>query len=581
MDYNNLLNILANIQSKLISNNKEKLTLDDIKEFFELDVTPEFNITIHHILEKKIASPDDVITQAILKSKNKEYLITIALCLKHHSDPNLYIDLLKIGKIHILGYVYYIFNKYKYSENVLNTAVLMLIAKGSRITSPIFEKGTSTTVIQWLEQQGYETILKNFKIGDPSEIQSKLDQESSVMLSILLDMPLLLGRSYLPKDIYLAIRAISNKTLEKLVERTLVPDTKVLLDYKTLDSTVTYLNSYAYRKLISYGQFPSYILINKILINMRKYYKKGYINIYQELEKILLESLSFGVQIDHEQFNIIKSISKDLVGKVIKEYKQPYWRKICKVNSNNVEPPEKLEQLALSLNIKPNSSMTYICKNIKELSAADKEALKQAHKKRQQTSISSKLGHTNEFIGDKIPKLVCHNRSLLPHDPLEYNDVDLLYYRDENNTVWCFDSETFETLLETGINPYNNALLPEYFKKEIKERLELLRDLKKNRTTFSKALEALDSEDVISNETSEAMLNRFGNLAAKHSVSLEDIKNVSKKKIIESIESLGYNLNLDPLTKNHVVITISYALVYIYKKSPDIIEKFFELVKSP
>lgn len=594
--------MLNEVQKKIYGQRNEKLTPIETNRLFQASITPEFNLTIYKGLQRNAINPDITILQAIPRAKTKDYLISIALCLRFGADANMYVDAPKLGTIHILGYVYSILGepsvkfRSKYDkvpddsnfadENVLNTIILMLVAQGSRSSLPMFDREagrirdngdivpTSLTVAEWLNEQGYSTILDRVNIGDSSELQRAVDTESLTILSILLDNPSLMNREYEPQDMTLAIRAFSPISFDKIP----IPDTKVMMDYKSLDDAVTYLNSTAFDKLVSHGQLPSYILVNKILIGMKEYKNSGRIIAVQELERILISSVSVGVQLDQDQLGIVSVMGRDILDSVAREYDQPYWRKVCKAQekTSQNDVPEPLRQMAISLNIDPTLSRAAICDNINTLSKSDKEVLKDAARKRQQLRMVSELGTMDEFVEGKIPNLVCRNKSLLSNDPLDYNDVDIAYYRDDQGAIWCFGSDLFSTILESGVNPYNSTMLPNSFKEQLQYQIDVLKRLgvdaghgeigiytSRTPVTFSKSIDTLNAKDVVSEKTSEQSLNAFIQLGSRNGISSETIRILSKDKMMDALRSVDYNINLAPLSTSHALVTTARILDYI------------------
>lgn len=598
--------MLNELQKKIYGQRNERLTPVEINRLFQSPITPEFNLTLYQALRRNAINPDVTILQAIPRAKTREYLIPIALCLRFGADANMYVDAPKLGTIHILGYVYSLLGGDRFSddaniadENVLNTIILMLIAEGSRPSLPMYDRkagkirtdgdmpSSSLSVVEWLNDQGYNTILNRVSIGDSSELQKVVDKESLTVLSILLDMPNLVGRDYESRDMLLAIRAFSPISFDKIP----TPDTIVMMDYKSLDESVTYLNSSAYEKLVKRGQMPSYLLINKILIGMKAYKNLGRIVAAQELEKMLLSSIAIGTQLDQDQLAIVSIMGQDVLSSVTKEYEQPYWRKICKAPDAPgalSTTPEPLRRLAISLNIDPTMTKAAICESINNLSKADKEALKDAARRRQQLRLAADMGTMNEFLGGKIPNLVCRNKVLMQQNPLDYNDIDLAYYRDDQGAVWCFGSDTFASILESGLNPYNSTLLPESFKEQLKYQINVLKRLgvdagrgeigiysSRIPITFDKSIDSLTSKDVVSEKSSEQALELFIQLAGRNGISPETIRNLSKDQMMAALRSVDYNVNLAPLSTSHALVTTSRVVEHINRVDPDSIKTFF------
>lgn len=609
--------MLNEIEKKIFGQRNDKLTPVEINKLFQVPITPEFNLTLYKALQRNAVNPDVTILQAIPRAKTREYLIPIALCLRFGADANMYVNAPKLGTIHILGYVYSVLGGDRFSEdadpadeNVLNTIVLMLIAEGSRPSLSMYDRkagkirndgdipASSLSVAEWLNDQGYATILDRVSIGDSSELQRVVDKDSLTVLSILLDMPAIVGRDYEPRDMLLAIRAFSPISFDKIPTPMMdsspsqafnLPTVMIMMDYKSLDDSVTYLNSVTYDKLVKRGQMPSYLLINKILIGMRAYRNLGRIVPIQELEKMLLSSITIGTQLDQDQLSIISVMGRDILDSVLREYEQPYWRKICKAPNANAEPPEPLRRLAISLNINPTMSKATICDSINNLSKADKEALKDAARRRQQLRLDADMGTMNEFLAGKVPNLVCRNKSLLPHDPFDYNDIDIAYYRDDQGAVWCFGSESFSNILESGVNPYNSTLLPLSFKEKLRYQIDVLKRLGVNAnhgeigiyssripTTFSSSINSLSDKDAVSEKSSEQALDLLIQLASRNGISANTIRNLSKDRMMSALRSINYNVNLAPLSTSHSLITTARIIEYINRTDPDSLQPFFD-----
>lgn len=585
--------MLNEIQKKLYGQRKEKLSAVEIHRLFQTPITPEFNLLIYRALQRQAINPDVTILQVIPRAVSKEYLITIAMCLRFGADSNMYVEAPRLGTIHILGYVYSMLgNGQIVDESVLNTIVLMLLLSSSRPSMPIFDsKGgrirepgdtqpiSSLTVTEWLNEQGYNTLLNDLPAWNADELKQVVDKESMVILSILLDNPALMTREYLPQDMSLAIRSFSP------IDKIPVSDDKILMDYTSMSEAVTHLNADAYDKLLKKGLDPSYLLINKILISLRTYHTEGNISASQELQRMLISSVSLGIQLDQDQMNIVSTLGRDILEAVMKEYEQPYWRKICRATDSKQQLPDQLRRLAISLNIDPNSSRTAVCENISNLAKSDKEALKEAARRRQQLRMASDLGTMNEFLGNKTPTLVCRNKSLLPHDPLDYNDVDLAYYRDDQGAVWCFGSDSFSSLLESGVNPYNSTILPESFKVELRYRIDLLNQLGIDSTrvyrapmTFSQSIESLTAKDIVNEKGSVEITNTFIQIAAQNNISAETIKSLTKDQMIAAFRSIGYEVNLSPLSTSHALIATAHIVVYLQRNDPTAVAPFFDSI---
>lgn len=590
--------LLDELQKKIYGERQDQLTPLEINRMFKYPITAEFNTILYRGLQRNALNPDVTILQIIPRAKNKDFIIPIALALRYGADPNMYVDAPKLGTIHILGYVYNSLGlpSSNYDNEVLNTIVLLLLAQGSRPSLPMYDKTagkikpdttipiTSISVKDWLNDQGYDTILNRLNSSDLNSLAKYVDKDSLNVLSILLDRPNLIGRDYVEQDLLLAIRSFSSNSFDKIP----VSNSMYLLDYKTLEDAVSYFNADAFDKLLTKGQMPSYLLINKILVGMKKYRATGNIVIVQELERMLISSISMGTQLDQDQLAIVSVMGQDILNSVIKEYEQPYWKKVCKNTDPNTEAlvPERLKRLAVSLNLDSSMSKAGICANITSLARADKEALKQAAKRRQQLRMAADMGTMNDFLGEKIPTIVCRNRSLMPNDPLNYNDIDIAYYKDAQGAVWCFTSESFPSLIETGINPYNMVSLPQSFIEQLKHQVQLLNRLginsiySKMPSTYDKAIDSLSEKDNIKEITSDNQLRTFIDIANNNSFSVDSIKSLTKDRMSRALRTIGFDIDLEPLTTQHSLVTTSWIINHINDVSPNDVKIFFNSLNT-
>lgn len=601
--------MLNEVQKKIYGERAQPLTSIEIYRLFQSPITPEFNLVLYRAFERKAIDPDIAILQAIPLAKSENYLIPIALCLKFGADVNMYVSAPNIGTVHILGYTYITlgtstdrFSQIPLADSqILTVIALMLLAKGSRSSLPMFNPNAgkimsdrntgprSLSVREWLTEQGYNTVLDKIFVGDSGEYQKNINKDSLAILSIMLDMPTLMGREYDPSDMTLAIRSYSGISFEKIP----TPKIMVNMDYKSLDESVYYLNASAFDRLIKRGQLPSYLLINKILMLMITYRKYDRVIAVQELEKMLLASIAMGTQLDQDQLAIVSVMGSDILNSVRTEYDQPYWRKICKTPSTITDVPDSLRKLALSLNIDQTQPKTAICENLSNLSRADKESLKEAAKRRQQMRLDSELGTMNEFMNGKTPNLTVRNKTLLQHDPLDYNDIDIAYYRDAQGAVWAFSSDTFATILEGGINPYNRTVLPESFKDKLRYQIDVLKKLgidankgeigiyaSKVPITFSESIDSLTTKDTISERASAQSLDVFKQLAIQNNISMETINTLTKAQMTNALRSINYNVNFDTLSTPHALVTTSRIIEYVNKTDPDSVGFFFSALNT-
>jgi hypothetical protein len=396
-----------------------------------------------------------------------------------------------------------------------------------------------------------------------------VDSDSLVQLSIYLNDAKYAPREYIPADMISAINARSDEVMKRIP----FLDVRVQTDYKTLVEAVNYLNAPAYIRLLEHGQMPSYVLVNRILVDMRNYRNRGSVLAAQELQNMLERSVALGTELDADQRNILSTLGPDVLSSVLKAYDIPYWRKVCNSTETLTGPPDRLKHLAVSLNIDPSMSEAAICNNISRLAKADKDALKEAAKRRQQMRMISDMGTMDEFLNGKTPNLTCRNASQLPHSPFEYNDVDIAWYRDDQGAIWCFSSQSFAGLLETGVNPYNQTLLPTTFLEQIQYQIDVLQTLgiaagegdvgiysSHVPVTFTEAIDSLTKEDKISESASADAVSHLTTLASQYGISASVLRSLTRANMTAALRSIGYDIDLSGLTTSHALVTTARVI---------------------
>lgn len=550
------------------------LTANEINKFLLEDITPEFIYLLLLSLQRNIINVDLLLTQLIynLNKGGKKYLIPIALALRYGGNPNMYVNIPSIGIAHFLGYVYLHANNV--DIYVINTIVLMAIIKGSRAVMPMFDKeagkitadipgkvSKGISVKDWLTDHEYPTILQQTTILNIPKI---VEPETLHYISILLDDPKYFTRKLIEGDITSIIQAHSNN----LLTLTPLPKAKKLMDHVVLLDSLKYLNHGAFNHYMLKGVCPSYMLVNEILIKMKSYLQRDEKLIMLLLEKILSEIVKQGIELDQDQLSILSTLGKDIFDNIYKEYGQPYWRKICKSKTCMESIPKTLQKLALALDIDPTMDKNAICRHIDILSKADPEAVKEAAIRKQQNRVAAKTSGVQDFISEKTPAIVCRNASVLRNNPFDYNNYTLATYKDEQGALWCFPSDMYESLIEDGINPYNMEKIPDSVKIEMEGKLHILRKVGadiKDPQSFSDAINELSTPDVINQKNSEEELRKFITLVGKHGVSPETINSLTKLQMMDALRSIGYRVDLQPLSTSHALVTFSRIGNYIDK----------------
>ncbi len=555
--------IIKEIEKILYGKRQDKITPFEVNALVHLPANDELNVIVFRGLLSKILDPDITLLQILTGNLTTNHILLISLCLRYGANPNMYVSAYELGNIHIIGYVYSMLDGN--DESLKDTILSMLLLKGSSINSTIYKK-TDTTVLNWLNTN----YPKHNLTLDP--IQSRFTNDDIVLMSIILDDPdILIGTdfSYSDTDMLLAIKYFNMKTFDKIPYYSEM----YYFDFEILFLSFNRLNSYAFDKIVKNGYLPSYILVTQLLNSMKQYQDPMSI-VYNELQKILLSVISTGFRFDTYQMNMIRTFNKESFGKIIMEYEQPNWHKVCKSTNTN---SEILEQIAFSLNINTELQSNTICDLLSTIFKADKQQLKDAFKKRQQIRMSNDLSRITEFINGNAPLLTYKNKSSLNKDAFDYIDMDIAYYRDDNNAVWCFISDYYKSMIDTGINPYNKSSLPSLFIDELIYKYDIIMKIRNSdkAVSFSESLDKLGEKDTVDDSNTNIVINEFIKTAIKYGIDYQVFNSINKDIILSAFRIINYDIDLTYVTNEHALLLLAHLGVYIINYEPYIIDDFF------
>ena len=168
--------------------------------------------------------------------------------------------------------------------------------------------------------------------------------------------------------------------------------------------------------------------------------------------------------------------------------------------------------------------------------------------------------------------------------PYDFNDLDLAAYKDENNVVWCFTSDMFDSLLSGKINPHNQMQLPETFIRGMKQQRSMIKRLGipvKPPQPYADAIDDLKKKDIISDERSIAIVQAFDRMAILHAVTPEEWRSLSPSTMEKILQSIGAtDVNLESLTNNHAQITFARVAHRKIKDRPETSKLLFSRLKE-
>ena len=565
------MSITVDFTKFVIEQREEALSPIEIKDFFRSPTTPEFNLTLFKGLNSNKLDADNTLIQAINDAKNREDLIPIALSLRAGANPNVYVQAPSIGNIHILAFTYFKLTQPNLigcdptkNYNLVNSIVMILVATGSNPNHPVFksadcyEKIESRNVITWLCESGYETILETI---DPTLCDVK--PESISLIGTFLDCLDLVKINPKLSDI---ISSHAHTVLDKYI--TLAEGNN------GLNLSIRYLNETSFKAFIGMGVTVQYWMVNNMLIKMKEYKKLKDLSSLSTLFDMLLYAISHGTIMDLHQLKMVEQIDPQLVCVVMEKYKEPYWRKTCKICKGKISTEMKL--MAYHLNLNPEYNKKYICTEISKIAASNICDFKNAALSRQEKRISDTLSNIRNFINHDSPQIILRNRSLIVN-VYDYVDMDLVFYKDENNASWAFTRDKFTDILESRKNPYTEETLPIEVLDEMEKKREyhILLGLDCKLTSVSEAVDRLVSPDKISNERTEKAKKRFYNMASREGVSQDYISSLTLESLENSLRNIGVVTELKSLNKMFALDTFAVSAETVLRENKYMVSDFF------
>lgn len=577
---------LKELQEILLKERDEPLSSIEIKNIFKHSATPEIILYILASLNDSYLNPNDTLVQAITEANSKQDLIPISLCLRYGADPNLYVEVENVGIIHILGYTYLVLGSME--SPLLNSVVIMLYEFGSDPNKPIFKKSnkvsknndsclddfslinktfTGKSTLDWLDDQGYYTILHQLQsIG-----YENVEDNFMTTLATFMDKPSLIPENSKPR-MDEVIGSHSSNVLSVYIDQS---DPNI-----GLEISKDYLNIHSFEEYVKRGGELSYWEINKLMLMMKKYAENNNVLPYCQLKLMLISLIKSGAILDKHQINII-SDDIEFLNEIDMEYSKPYWSKICSVCEGTVNV--KMKFLAYNLNLYPEVPKNILCKRIRYIAQSDPELIKMSIMERQKTRISSDVSYINEFFKD-MPVKKCSN-NVGDDCYYDYPDMDITYYVDEHDNLWCFLRNNYNDIIKKIVNPYTGEDFPKYFMEDIKRKIKYISNYVPNVDDYpvpiSKTVSELNSPDNINNIYTNIISNLFYQKIESNDIDLakSQIENLSKEDMSDIVfESFNIDVDFSPLTKTHALKT--FEIVSYYNLNDITTSKYIESISS-
>lgn len=519
----------------------------------------------------------------------------------NRANPNIYFRKHGKGTMHIISYIFINFANMRNVGNIDRyiMMLLILIYVGSNISLQNFsddgekydennqslfsiEKGI--TVREYLLTRNQVDLVKRLDIFKEDVNKYIHEKKSNPNIDTLKYSPIVKDNileaigMYLDSPVLIVSNYINTLDLIKYQDirilesnkRNLTPqEQKDLLRYSILFNSPDTFNI-IYKK---FGEID-YVDVNILFINTA--YNKRYRYLDLQMRKNILMLIDSGIMLDTYEVSLLQKIDPEFSSDVIKRYDKPRWRKECSLMEG--EPSRELRELAYQLNIDPFNDKDFICSKIKDISNTDPKLLITAAINREKSKLSSKFSYINDYINGE-PSYQCYNKELLTNNPFEYVDLDIASYKDTRGLIWCFTKESFDLLLKTKTNIYDNEALPEEFiasleeQKKLLDRLGVYNDKSK---TIADGLNKLDENDhVKTKDQVNKLLTKFENILLSNEINPINVRKMSPDKMNIMARSFEYpEVNFAVFPEEQRYVAFATTMFNKFKEDPNNIRRF-------
>lgn len=469
------------------------------------------------------------------------------------------------------------------------------------------------SVSEWLQSQGLPGLL------DPQVILNSLPPKVKMVFGTITDRPdiaFIENVRVIPTATPLPVAGTTETTIRKIenggymvpnLEDVLVARSAEIIkrypvnagmqivtqdrgEYIGIIQSVEAMSSEAFQHLIDNGLEATYFTINRLVIHLRSSFQKGDSILVGEIQTMLQYALSRGSTMDLEQLAMVSTTNDALAQSILATYRQPLWRKVC-AGPMTGPLPDRIKALSFSLNIDQSASKKQTCDELVKLSEADAATLKNAAILRQQARVGSQVSSVSDFVSGAVPAVTCQNKTVLQHDPFEYNDAAMSFYKDDQGAVWCFTSNMYESLLNTPINPHTRKPLPPSFQAQLRAHLDILRRLgisPSNPIPVSTAIDNLTKNDDVSGEESGYIVDTILQSAKVAGIDPNRIRRLTGPQMNQILSTVKMEQpsivavdsdNRYFMTADHQLITFSRAAYHAIKEQPELAKLYFTNIK--
>jgi len=560
------------------------LTSTEIKQILSTDLDSR---KIVYLIEGMSKYPDQVIpdlvlAQGVARLARRSSLLPMSLALRYNANPNLYVDVPKLGSVHILIYVISALNNDP-DTSLIYSAVYTLLVSGANPTLPARAVGgglaesqtmdeliESTSVLEWVSKKQIEFPLKEwFEVTVGAvKLESEVDQINyasiRVRTAVLLDRYDLLEASDLISQ-FDPIKYHANTIFMNLLK-----NGSLNRKSEDLRRSIGFLNADTFVALVNDGVIPTYETwnigkssfvngyntMNAILMTMEQFKDDPVIT--DVLLRMLIEALKNNAVFDSEQLSMLRRINSRAAETAIKIYSVPFWAKECRIEDAAVSP--RFVNLASNLSLDPTMPKTVVCRKLQSISEQDVNSLKAAAIARQRSRLAANTSDITDYIDD-TPSASCINKNGV--NPEEYADMDTVYYKDARGMNWCFIRDDFDNLLKTRVNPTTTEKLPDSLLAEIRYKqgqLKAIGIIDMDAMSIDKSIQVLMSEDTISSADSNKLLSE---VLTAIGIDRSIFDKFTNTQLSDFSAITGNRIELRGLSKKHAQFTFARAVAPI------------------
>lgn len=445
---------MLSLQRKI---NGENITLspEDIKTILRQPVDEAFMRVYYRALKSKNIDATEILLGVLPRIERGSELLLVALPLRFGANPNFYVDVPTRGTMHIIPYVYSLpWETSSRTPDLRDDIVRLLLLSNSLASKPCFDPNGGSSSSSSLRSEEKEDIKQH--VESVYEYCRRLyNVDLSVPITPRKEHAILLDNiDLLPAVPGADIRDVRLKKLEEndrlQVVRCfsefmwpLLPNLPKdnIEDPPGMKECVDCYNAEIFDIIVKLGYLPTYVLLSKIITQMRN---SKHPLVQSDLTEMLYRSVEYGAQVDKAQYGYIESMTA-VKPEFDRRYNVPYYTKVCKTD-RTLPPTTALKSEYYGIEGTTHNSKDVMCRTLEELSKASPEKAREilVETNREKLSKPSALALLR---GD--------TKTLQPEEYIRLPD-QIVTYRDANGNLNMYTADRYDDILERGRDNYTD-----------------------------------------------------------------------------------------------------------------------------